>query len=113
MNWSSEQFESQAPKFLLNNGKMTDGLLEKLFIGFRRKISEVGIKATQMVAWLVGWFTPLLLWDGGTSQTKIQVDAVNLTELAEGGSGSPSRTSHGCKLQTGRMVVVAYERHSA
>ena len=34
--------------------------------------------------WLVGWFTPPLPWDGGTARTKIQVHAVNLTELGWG-----------------------------
>ena len=57
------------------------------------------------------WFTPPLPWDGGMAQTAIQVHAINLIELGQGKSGSPFRTSHGCKLPTGSPTTNKAECH--
>ena len=57
------------------------------------------------------WFTPPLPWDGGIARTAIQVHAINLIELGRGKSGSPFRTSRGCKLPTGSPTTNKEDCH--
>ena len=57
------------------------------------------------------WFTPPLPWDGGMARTAIQVHAINLIELGQGKSGSPFRTSRGCKLPTGNPTTNKADCH--
>ena len=57
------------------------------------------------------WFTPSLPWDGGMARTAIQVHAINLIELGQGKSGSPFRTSRGCKLSTGSPTTNKADCH--
>ena len=57
------------------------------------------------------WFTPPLPWDGGIARTAIQVHAINLIELGQGKSGSPFRTSRGCKLPIGSLTTNKADCH--